>query len=245
MRRHARAFGVSLGVHAVVFTCIIAAGMIVPKNKTVLLDFSIADPLSAVPVPVGRVPAQEHHVGPVQKHHVMKAVAPTTEGKKAAPLQRANQREKAGESLPTAEGEKAAPLQQEKTKDVPDSATGPLADTKQNVNADSTNASPASNSGTEEAVKARYVSAQFVHIRDRILKSLSYPMVAREMGWSGKVTVSFTVREDGSVEDIGIVKGSGFAVLDNNAVETIKKCCPLPKPPVKTALLMPIVYRLQ
>ncbi|MDA8422225.1 MAG: energy transducer TonB [Nitrospiraceae bacterium] len=213
MRDQTRAFSVSLGIHAMVFTCIMAAGMIVPKTRTVLLDFSIGNPLSAVP-------ASARRPAPAQEHRPTKAFTPT------------------------ADSEQVAPLKQEETKDLPQPSPHDSADTRQDVNPDSTNAS-ASNNGAGEAAKAKYVAAEFTYIRDKIMKALTYPMVARKMGWSGKVTVSFTVREDGSVEEIGIVESSGFALLDNNAVETIKKCCPLPKPFVKTALLMPIVYRLQ
>lgn len=207
MSYQARAFGVSLGIHAFVFTCIIASGMIVPRNSAVLLDFSIGNqPASAC---VSRTPAAEQ-----QPRKMI---------------------------TPTAENENAAPLVQE-TKESPMAPVEQPVETPKDVNSESANTLSANNGSGE---KTRYVSAQFAYIRDKIMKGLTYPMIARKMGWSGKVTVSFTVREDGSVEDIGIVESSGFAVLDKNAVETIKECCPLPKPLVKTALLMPIVYRLQ
>ena len=69
--------------------------------------------------------------------------------------------------------------------------------------------------------------------------------MARKMGWSGKVLVSFIVYETGNAENIKIMESSGFAALDKNAVETIRKVCPFPKPPVKAELIIPVVYRLE
>ncbi|MDA8388593.1 MAG: energy transducer TonB [Nitrospiraceae bacterium] len=95
--------------------------------------------------------------------------------------------------------------------------------------------------GAEEA----YIRENFAYIRDIIMKNLSYPRIAREMGLSGRVVVSFIVRRNGDVEDIRILEGSGCAILDKRAVETIKKVCPLPRPPAKAQLKVPIIYRLE
>lgn len=74
---------------------------------------------------------------------------------------------------------------------------------------------------------------------------MTYPKIAREMGWEGKVTVSFVVYENGHVDGIKIIESSGIGILDKNAVETIKKVSPFPKPPVKAELIVPIAYRLE
>lgn len=99
--------------------------------------------------------------------------------------------------------------------------------------------------GSAEEVKNRYLKNHFSYIRDRILKNLTYPKIAREMGWQGKVTISFVVCENGQAQDIIIKEGSGFGVLDKNAVETIKRASPFPSPPVKAELIMPVVYRIE
>jgi periplasmic protein TonB len=100
-------------------------------------------------------------------------------------------------------------------------------------------------SGSRETAQAGYISAQFSRIRDRILKNISYPPTARRMGWTGRVVVSFIVYEDGHVEDIIIKESSGFTVLDENAIRAVRESCPLPMPPVRTALVMPVLYRLE
>lgn len=65
------------------------------------------------------------------------------------------------------------------------------------------------------------------------------------MGWQGKVIVSFIIAADGSIKEVKITQGSGFAVLDNNALETVKDTAPFPKPPVEAQLVIPILYRLE
>ncbi|MFA5355100.1 MAG: energy transducer TonB [Thermodesulfovibrionales bacterium] len=98
---------------------------------------------------------------------------------------------------------------------------------------------------TEESAKNRYTKEHFAYIADLIMKNRSYPVMARKMGWEGRAVVSFVVCENGSVEDVRIAKTTGFPILDKNAVETVKKACPFPKPPVRAELSIPVVYRLQ
>ncbi|HHN66290.1 MAG TPA: energy transducer TonB [Nitrospirae bacterium] len=98
---------------------------------------------------------------------------------------------------------------------------------------------------TGESLTNRYVKRHFNYIRDMIQGNLSYPLIARRMGWTGRVIVSFIVCKDGRVENIKVVESSGIAILDRNAVETIKKVSPFPKPPVNARLIVPIAYVLR
>ncbi len=79
-----------------------------------------------------------------------------------------------------------------------------------------------------------------MYIKEAIRKKLIYPSLARRRGWEGKVVLSFVVCEDGSLSDIKVVEGSGFAILDKNAVVTVGKISPLPKPPLRAELVIPI-----
>jgi periplasmic protein TonB len=94
-------------------------------------------------------------------------------------------------------------------------------------------------------LKKRYLSEHFAYIRDQILKNLVYPQAARSMGWSGKVVVTFIVTTDGGVDKVKVLTGSGYQVLDINAVETVRKAAPFPRPPVSVELLLPIGYNLE
>jgi periplasmic protein TonB len=91
----------------------------------------------------------------------------------------------------------------------------------------------------------KYLREHFSYIRDKILRNIRYPAMARRMGWEGKVSLSFVVVLDGSVKEIKIAQGSGFEILDTNAVETVKETAPFPKPPVEAKLVIPITYRLE
>ena len=95
-----------------------------------------------------------------------------------------------------------------------------------------------------EVSRATYLKEHFVYIRDRITGSISYPHMARKMGWCGQVKIAFVVCEDGGVNDVRVVESSGFNLLDRNAVETVKNVAPFPCPPVKAEIRMAITYRL-
>ncbi len=97
---------------------------------------------------------------------------------------------------------------------------------------------------TGEEASQKYLTENFKYIREIIARNTFYPPLARRMGWSGKVTLSFVVAEDGSVRDIQIIERSGYEILDRSAVETVKRSAPFPKPPVAVRIILPIVYRL-
>lgn len=91
----------------------------------------------------------------------------------------------------------------------------------------------------------QYLRQNFDHIRSLIMRNLSFPAGARKLGWTGKMRVSFIIREDGGVEDITIVSGSGHEVLDMNVVAAIRRTAPFPEPPVKAQFILPIAYSLK
>jgi len=96
-----------------------------------------------------------------------------------------------------------------------------------------------------ESLRNRYLREHFAYIRDLILKNLTYPPMARKVGWQGKVKVSFIIKEDGRVEGIRIIESSGYRLLDRNVVETIHDVQPFPKPPVRAELIIPVAYVLK
>lgn len=110
-------------------------------------------------------------------------------------------------------------------------------------NGDETGQGGRKGDGLENA-KNLYLKEHFGYIRDTIMKNISYPYIARKRGLTGKAVVSFVICERGFANDIKIVESSGYSILDNNAIETIKKSSPFPKPPVRAQLVMPIVYKM-
>jgi protein TonB len=94
-------------------------------------------------------------------------------------------------------------------------------------------------------LKQRYVDAQFAYIKDLINKNITYPNMAKKLGWQGRVLVCFVVKENGKVDELRIEKSSGYEVLDRNVIETIQKVQPFPKPPVCAELTIPVSYALK
>jgi protein TonB len=95
-----------------------------------------------------------------------------------------------------------------------------------------------------EQMRNRYLKEHFEYIRGLIQKNLAYPVRARRMGWEGRTVVSFTILENGRVQNIKILNSSGYDLLDDNVLDTITKVEPFPKPPVRAELRIPIMYRL-
>jgi len=89
------------------------------------------------------------------------------------------------------------------------------------------------------------LAAGTAHIRDLIIKHLTYPQIARRMEWSGRVVLAFVVAADGSVRSVHIKESSGYPALDNSAMETVKSVAPFPKPPAAAEIVMPVQFRLQ
>lgn len=103
----------------------------------------------------------------------------------------------------------------------------------------SLSAAPSSSGGRGASPPRRYD-----HLREAIQREISYPVVARRMGWEGRVVVAFVILPDGGVRDVRVVRGSGFPVLDRSAVEAVRSASPFPHPPAETEVLAPVVYRL-
>lgn len=102
-------------------------------------------------------------------------------------------------------------------------------------------ASAADKSATAEE---RWRQEHFSAIKESIRKNMVYPLVARKNGWQGRVLVSFVICLDGRVEEIRIEESSGFALLDKNAIDIIKRAAPFASPPVRATLIIPIDYSL-
>jgi periplasmic protein TonB len=62
----------------------------------------------------------------------------------------------------------------------------------------------------------------------------------------GEVRIAFTLGADGSVEDIKIIEGSGFDLLDEDARTLIEKTASkFPKPSKSVRISVPLSYVLR
>jgi TonB family protein len=96
-----------------------------------------------------------------------------------------------------------------------------------------------------ETLRMRYMKKNFAYIRDLVAANLRYPGMARRMGWSGKLSVEFVVRESGEIDRIRVLKSSGVPLLDSGAEEAVRRSAPFPKPPVSARLIIPVEYLLE
>ena len=49
-----------------------------------------------------------------------------------------------------------------------------------------------------------------------------YPMIARKEGWQGKLILNVFVNKNGKVKNVELLKSSGYKVLDNVSLRTVK-----------------------
>ncbi len=96
-----------------------------------------------------------------------------------------------------------------------------------------------------EALRMCYLMKHFAYIRDLVAGNLRYPVLARRMGWSGRLAVEFVVQRDGTANNVRIVRSSGVPLLDSDARNTVIKSAPFPKPPVSARLVIPVEYILE
>jgi periplasmic protein TonB len=71
----------------------------------------------------------------------------------------------------------------------------------------------------------------FQMVRMKIESRKKYPPSARRQNLTGRVTVKFVIRQDGSVSNLKILKKSKFKSLNQAALKAIKSCVPFPGPP--------------
>jgi len=55
-----------------------------------------------------------------------------------------------------------------------------------------------------------------------------YPASARRRGIEGHVEIGFTLTRDGAADEVSVLHGSGYAMLDHAALETVHRAQPFP-----------------
>ena len=82
----------------------------------------------------------------------------------------------------------------------------------------------------------------------RIIELRHYPSTARLNGWEGKVVLKVSIRNDGQLKSVEVVKSSGHESLDQAAMEAVRRACPLHMKHELTApmvvLQLPVSYSL-
>ena len=57
----------------------------------------------------------------------------------------------------------------------------------------------------------------------KISDNLQYPLIAHKRGLIGDIEIEFIVDQDGNVMACNIIKSSGYSLLDEAGVDSIKK----------------------
>jgi protein TonB len=76
-----------------------------------------------------------------------------------------------------------------------------------------------------------------------------YPAMARSRGWQGKVLLRVLVSAEGLSETVAVDQSSGYEILDESAVEAVKKWLFTPamqgNSPLASTVLVPIIFALR
>jgi protein TonB len=75
------------------------------------------------------------------------------------------------------------------------------------------------------------VASWLVSISKQLERNKSYPAAAQKRGETGVVELAFSIDREGHVLSSEIVKGSGSAALDQEALATVRRAQPFPAPP--------------
>ena len=96
----------------------------------------------------------------------------------------------------------------------------------------------------------QYIESYSSLLANAIAKYKQYPKIAQMRGWQGTVVADLEIDTKGAVISIKIKKSSTYEVLDNEALEMIKKASPFPAPPESLRgknfnVLVPISFKLE
>ncbi|MDP2831101.1 MAG: energy transducer TonB [Candidatus Omnitrophota bacterium] len=68
-------------------------------------------------------------------------------------------------------------------------------------------------------------------VKQKIEEARRYPLWAKKQGIEGVVFLNFIILPNGSSQDVKIIRSSGSGILDEAAVETVKRAVPFPSIP--------------
>ena len=96
--------------------------------------------------------------------------------------------------------------------------------------------------GPPAAIEAR--PADLASVRTALSRTFVYPTEARRRGWAGRVVLAFTLEADGRLRDLEVRSGSGYPILDEAALEAVRRAAPFDAPGVPVRVVIPVSFRL-
>lgn len=70
-----------------------------------------------------------------------------------------------------------------------------------------------------------------------------YPVAARKQGLRGEVVISATIRRDGTLESVELIRSSGSAILDAAATESVRLASPFAPIPTEDGVELLVITR--
>jgi TonB family protein len=85
--------------------------------------------------------------------------------------------------------------------------------------------------------------------RMKIEKAKRYPIEAQRKKWEGRVVLSFQINRHGEVLEIRLIQSSGYRLLDDEGILTLRRASPFPSPLLiekeNLVLEVPIHFKLE
>lgn len=146
--------------------------------------------------------------------------------------------------------EKAAPVATatSATKDIVTSASHTTPETGPAPQAAAKTVSTAQPHPTRAPIPAAAREIQ-ASLGERFARSFHYPRLAQRKGWQGRVTLGLRVEADGQFSHIHLLQTSGHALLDSDALSTLRRIARLPEARAWLQgnhhdMVLPVEYRL-
>lgn len=242
MKSEGRALGESFFLHGLLAgALILLAGALTPPPKTIRLDFTLFDPPPASPrTAAADSPSPEDTAANQPTSQPSPAPSPVqAAATKMLPPQKIHRKRNTNVS-PAAS---AKVVQPDSTPASPPDGgnTAPAAASPEPVAGPSPAAGPpAVDTNPDE----EYRRINYAGIRNAVIGNLRYPAIARRRGWNGKVEVAFLITTDGRVDDLRIQTSSGYPLLDEQALEAVRRAAPFAPPRTAALLVMPVTFQL-
>lgn len=85
-------------------------------------------------------------------------------------------------------------------------------------------------------------------LREKVARTLTFPRLAKRLGYSGTTHVAIALSKTGIVRDLKVSQPSGYEILDKAAIVTLQKVLQTTKPPESIEieqLVIPIAFNLK
>jgi len=142
------------------------------------------------------------------------------------------------------------PADQAKTMEKTPAAPTPSEDRGRTETVESSGSGPDSTGAEFASTGSQDDLAGFLlQVRETIQRHKQYPRRARLQGIEGTTQLRFRILPAGEATEIQVIQSSQSAILDEEAVATVKRVMRFPEPPVKSPLgiliRLPLVFHLE